>query len=372
MIVEKKKILQNIIRMQEQLQECASSVFFAKLEESKVELTNKTTQIDFFKDKKMSQQVYSRLKQVDLLIGECKSLLSSVGNCLDLCNMIEDSDTELLIEVDTDVSRLNQKVDSYLVKFLLRDEYDQNNAIVDINAGAGGQDAQDWVGILYRMYKAYCNKSGYVVKDLYVGDAEGVGFKSITFVVSGEFVYGFLKAEKGIHRLVRISPFDSNNRRHTSFASVEVSPEIINDTNISINTEDLRIDTYRSGGAGGQHVNKTDSAVRITHLPTGIVVSCQNERSQIQNKDTALSMLKSKLVERREREIIEKNREIKGELKKIEWGSQIRSYVFAPYTLVKDHRTNFESSDVHSVLDGNLHEFVLDYLKKSQREINNG
>ena len=235
---------------------------------------------------------------------------------------------------------------------------------MNIHAGAGGTEAQDWADMLYRMYCMYAEKQGFKLTVLDVLDGEEAGIKNINFLVSGENAYGYLKAEKGIHRLVRISPFDSNSRRHTSFASVEVMPEIEDDDEIIIRPEDLKVDTFRSSGAGGQHINKTESAIRITHLPTGIVVSCQTQRSQIQNREVAMKMLTSKLAELKEREEMEHMAQIKGEIKKIEWGSQIRSYVFCPYTLVKDHRTGYETSDVQSVMNGNIQEFINAYLQK--------
>ena len=251
------------------------------------------------------------------------------------------------------------------IEALLRGKYDANDAILTLHAGAGGTEAQDWVEMLFRMYTRYAERSGYKVSVLDKLDGDDAGIKSVTFSVEGENAYGYLKAEMGVHRLVRISPFDANKRRQTSFASLEVMPEITENEDIRINPEELRVDTYRSGGAGGQHINKTDSAVRITHLPTGIVVQCQNERSQIQNRETAMKMLISKLTELRERERLEEAQSIKGEMKKIEWGSQIRSYVFCPYTLVKDHRTGYENANVNAVMDGDLQGFIIEYLKRS-------
>ncbi len=248
---------------------------------------------------------------------------------------------------------------------LLRGKYDSFNAIITLHSGAGGTESCDWVSMLYRMYVRYCERHGYKVQELDRLDGDEAGIKSVSFRIEGENVYGYLKAEKGVHRLVRISPFDSNARRHTSFASLEVMPEIEDTEEIKINPEDLKVDTYRSSGAGGQHVNKTESAIRITHLPTGIIVACQNERSQIQNREQAMRMLMSKLVERRESEMMKEAQEIKGEIKKIEWGSQIRSYVFCPYTMVKDHRTGCETGNVTAVMDGDLDAFIVDYLKKS-------
>ena len=268
-------------------------------------------------------------------------------------------------EIESSLSSLNGEIEQFHLQTLLKGEYDRNSAVLTLHAGAGGTEAQDWVSMLYRMYRMYSEKQGFSLEELDYLAGDEAGIKSVTFAVRGVNAYGYLKAEKGVHRLVRISPFDSNARRHTSFASLEVMPEIEGETEIKIRPEDLKKDTYRSGGAGGQHVNKTDSAVRITHIPTGIVVQCQNERSQIQNRETAMRLLMGKLVEQKERENADKQSEIKGEIKKIEWGSQIRSYVFQPYTLVKDHRTGYEEPDIQSVMNGEIEEFIFDYLRKS-------
>lgn len=268
-------------------------------------------------------------------------------------------------DITKKLNELETKIETAIIDTLLKGKYDNNAAILTLHAGAGGTEAQDWADMLFRMYKMYCDRQGYKLEVLDMLDGDEAGIKSVTFKVEGDKVYGYLKAEKGVHRLVRISPFDANKRRHTSFVSLDVMPEIEQDENLIIKDEELRIDTYRSSGAGGQHVNKTDSAVRITHLPTGLVAACQNERSQIQNRERAMQLLKSKLIARREEEREKETAGIKGELKKIEWGSQIRSYVFCPYTLVKDHRTGYETSDVQSVMNGELQDFILDYLKKS-------
>ncbi len=278
----------------------------------------------------------------------------------------EENDESVLTEVETDLKKAEDMIEDIRLKSLLSGKYDNLNAILSLHAGAGGTEACDWTEMLYRMYICYCEKNGYTLTELDRLDGDEAGIKSVSFKVEGDYAYGYLKAEKGVHRLVRISPFDANKRRHTSFSSIEVMPEIIDDEEIKINPEELRIDTFRSSGAGGQHINKTDSAIRITHLPTGIVVSCQNERSQTQNREMAMRMLISKLLEKREAERLERDQDIKGEIKKIEWGSQIRSYVFCPYTLVKDHRTGYEDSDVNSVMNGNIQGFINDYLKKSQ------
>jgi len=260
---------------------------------------------------------------------------------------------------------MKEKVEEMTLETLLSGEYDKNNAILTIHAGAGGTEAQDWAQMLLRMFTRWSERRGYSLEtvDFLPGDEAGV--KSVTIIIGGLNAYGYLKSEKGVHRLVRISPFDASGRRHTSFASVEVMPEIDDDTEIKVNPEDIRVDTFRASGAGGQHINKTDSAIRITHIPTGIVVSCQNERSQHKNRDTAMKMLIGKLVEIKEREHKEKIDDIKGEHKEIAWGSQIRSYVFQPYTMVKDHRTGFEVGNIGSVMDGDLDGFINEYLKSA-------
>lgn len=269
-------------------------------------------------------------------------------------------------EIDAELSGAEKAVEEMRLNALLRGKYDALNAILTLHAGAGGTEACDWTEMLYRMYICYAEKNGYTLTELDRLDGDEAGIKSVSFKVEGDNAYGYLKAEKGVHRLVRISPFDANKRRHTSFTSLEVMPEIIDDEEIKVAPDEIRIDTFRSSGAGGQHINKTDSAIRITHIPTGIVVSCQNERSQTQNKEMAMRMLVSKLLEKREAERMERDQSIKGEIKKIEWGSQIRSYVFCPYTLVKDHRTGFETADVQGVMNGDIQGFINDYLKKSQ------
>lgn len=269
-------------------------------------------------------------------------------------------------ELKEELDGVEKTVEEMRLNALLSGKYDKLNALMTLHAGAGGTEACDWTEMLYRMYICYAEKNGYSLTELDRLEGDEAGIKSVSFKIEGDLAYGYLKAEKGVHRLVRISPFDANKRRHTSFASLEVMPEIEDDDEIKVNPEELRIDTYRSSGAGGQHINKTDSAIRITHLPTGIVVSCQNERSQTQNREMAMKMLISKLIEKREEERLERDQDIKGEIKKIEWGSQIRSYVFCPYTLVKDHRTGYETGDVQAVMDGEIQGFINDYLKKSQ------
>ena len=285
---------------------------------------------------------------------------------LAMIELVEEfGDQDLEMELEDKLKEFEKLLEDVRLTTLLKGKYDSYNAILTLHAGAGGTEAQDWTNMLFRMYQMFSEKQGWKVKILDILDGDEAGLKSVTFLIEGENAYGYLKCEKGVHRLVRISPFDANARRHTSFASLEVMPEIKERPEIEIRPEDLKVDTYRSSGAGGQHVNKTESAIRITHIPTGIIVACQTERSQIQNRETAMNMLYSKLVEKQEREEMEKLASIRGEIKKIEWGSQIRSYVFQPYTMVKDHRTNFETSDITAVMNGDLSEFINVYLKMS-------
>ncbi len=356
----------NLKALSEKFDECVEAINLEKLKTRESELDDLQQDPDLFKDLKRAQEINSEAKSVKDKIAEIESITEGISDLHTLIELVELEDDESFVEeINSTYVSLFERVEKIHLDSLLKGEYDSKNAIVTLQAGAGGTEAQDWTQMLYRMYRMYAEKSGFTIEenDFLAGDVAGI--KSVTFTVKGLNAYGYLKAEKGVHRLVRISPFDANSRRHTSFASAEVMPEIENDTSIEIRPEELKIDTYRSGGAGGQHVNKTDSAVRITHLPTGIVVQCQNERSQIQNREQAMKYLISKLVERREREIHEKATAIKGEIKKIEWGSQIRSYVFQPYTMVKDHRTGYENTDVFAVMDGDIEGFIFDYLRKS-------
>ncbi len=314
------------------------------------------------KSVKINKEIASLTAKIETF-DRAEKTINDVFDLIELAEM--ENDESLFVGIDEEISRIAKTVEEMRLKTLLKGKYDNSNALLMLHAGAGGTEACDWTEMLYRMYICYAEKNGFAVIELDRLEGDGAGLKSVSFKIVGENAYGYLKAEKGIHRLVRISPFDANKKRHTSFASLEVMPEIEEDDDIKINSEDLRIDTFRSSGAGGQHINKTDSAIRITHVPTGIVVACQNERSQTQNREMAMKMLVSKLIEKRESERMERNQELKGEIKKIEWGSQIRSYVFCPYTLVKDHRTGFENSDVQAVMNGNIQPFINDYLKKT-------
>jgi len=334
------------------------------LRKERDKLHKEMAQPGFWDDIEHANKVNKRIKLLDDKLQSYESLAGRVKDVRMLLELAEEENDEAVLnDIEEELPGLEKEAAALRLKTLLRGEYDANNAILSLHAGAGGTEAQDWVSMLYRMYTRWCENKKYSVKVLDMLPGDDARIKSVTFLVEGVNVYGYLKAEKGVHRLVRISPFDSSSRRHTSFASLDVMPEIADeDSDIDIPADDIRVDTYRSSGAGGQHVNKTDSAVRITHIPTGIVVQCQNERSQIQNRETAMRMLKSKLVEKREAEKMAEMSELKGEMKKIEWGSQIRSYVFHPYSMVKDHRTGAEKGNVQVVMDGDLDEFINAYL----------
>ena len=319
----------------------------AKLEQNLKELEEQTTKPDFWSDVQNNSSILKQITSLKSKIDSYKKVEIELDNLCELNDLLKsESDEDMEKELLKNISVIEKSVEKLEIATLLSDKYDSNNAIVTLHPGAGGTEAQDWVQMLYRMYTRWANSNGYTVEELDYLEGEEAGIKSVTFSVSGEYAYGYLKGEQGVHRLVRISPFDAGGRRHTSFASVEVLPEITEDVQIDINPDDLRIDTYRSSGAGGQHINKTSSAVRITHIPTGIVVACQTERSQIQNRETAMKMLKSKLLAIKEKEHKDTIEELKGIQMDIAWGSQIRSYVFCPYTLVKDHRTNYEVGNV--------------------------
>ena len=334
----------------------------ARLGELKKEQENP----DVWQDLEKSARIGREISSVENKISSYQKGEVAIADANAFIDLIEEADDESLIpELEQMISAAETDIEEMRIRALLRGKYDSNNAILNLHSGAGGTEACDWTQMLYRMYCRYCEQQGFKVTELDFEDGDEAGLKSVSFKVEGENVYGFLKAEKGVHRLVRISPFDSNKRRHTSFASLEVMPEIDDENEVEIRDEDIRIDVYRSSGAGGQKVNKTETAIRITHFPTGIVVTCQNERSQLQNKAMAFEYLRAKLVERQIAEREAADAEIKGEIKKIEWGSQIRSYVFCPYTLVKDHRTGFENTNIQAVMDGDLQGFIIDYLKKT-------
>ena len=376
-----------------------SEVLFdvAGLEQQLKELENQTTKPEFWNDSVNSGKILKQINNIKSKTENYKKIKENLQYILELKDLVYEEIKEMpagaellkssflldgeqenikkysdlyaeIKEVLEETESLENNIEKLEISTLLSGKYDSNNAILTIHPGAGGTEAQDWAEMLYRMYTRWASQNGYDIKELDYLDGEEAGLKSVTFLVSGEYAYGYLKGEMGVHRLVRISPFDAGGRRHTSFASLEVLPEIAEDIEIDINPDDLRVDTYRSSGAGGQHINKTSSAIRITHIPTNIVVTCQSERSQIQNRETAMKMLKSKLLNLKEKENKEKIEDLKGVQMDIAWGSQIRSYVFCPYTLVKDHRTNYETGNVQAVMDGDLNGFIDSYLKWSHNK----
>ena len=318
------------------------------------------SEVNFWDNKKSAEEKISKLSSLKNDVDNIKKMRNEIKDALDLVEIaILENEASLKTELEKIIVQISKKIEEFELLSLLNDEYDEHNCMLEIHSGAGGTEACDWAMMLFRMYSRWCDKKGYKLEVIDEQPGEEVGLKSLSALISGKNAYGFLKHEKGIHRLVRLSPFDSNNRRHTSFASIDVIPEIdVDDSSIEINEKDLKIDVYRSSGAGGQHVNTTDSAVRITHLPTKIVVTCQNGRSQIQNKEKAMQMLISKLLLLQKEEKEQKMGELKGEQKNIDFGSQVRSYVLHPYSLVKDHRSNLETSNVLKVLDGEIDEFI--------------
>ena len=324
---------------------------------------------DFWDDMENSQKVMQKIGSLKAKVTGYESLKSDYEDALVMIELAdEEGDLSLLDDCTASVKDIETRVEDMTLSTLLSGEFDGKNALLTFHAGAGGTEAQDWGEMLFRMYNRWGERHGYKVSTLDYLDGDVAGIKSATILVEGENAYGYLKGEMGIHRLVRVSPFDSSGRRHTSFASVEVMPEIDDDVNVEIREEDIKMDVYRASGAGGQKVNKTSSAVRLTHIPTGIVVSCQIERSQHQNREVAMRMLKSKLVEIKERENLERIEDIKGDQKEIAWGSQIRSYVFMPYTLAKDHRTGFEMGNITAVMDGDIDGFINAYLKQKSAQ----
>lgn len=327
-------------------------------------LEENTKNSEFWNDQKTSAIVLQKIKILKDKIATYDNIIKKQENIEAIIELVtEENDENLESELKKEMKVFLKEIDKLEIEALLSGKHDANNAIITIHPGAGGTESQDWAEMLYRMYSMWCDKNGYKLEELDYLEGDVAGIKSVTFRVSGSYAYGYIKSESGVHRLVRISPFDSAGRRHTSFASVEVIPEVSDDIDIKIDPEDLRVDTYRSSGAGGQHVNKTESAIRITHIPTNMVVSCQTQRSQIQNRETAMKMLLSKLLELKEKENKERIEDLKGIQREISWGSQIRSYVFCPYTMVKDHRTNFETGNVDAVMNGELNDFIDEYLK---------
>ncbi len=347
-----------------QAKDLASAMKTDELEARLSQIESLVAAPDFWNDMERSQKLLVEQKTIKDKLNRYKYLLGLIDDAETLAEMAQDEGVEEYEnELGETAREIEKEFEKQTLETLLNGEYDANNAILTLHAGAGGTEAQDWALMLYRMYCRFGEQHNYKVKTIDILDGEEAGIKSATVVIEGPNAYGYLKSEAGVHRLVRISPFDASGRRHTSFASVEVMPEITDDKNIEIREEDIKVEAHRASGAGGQHINKTDSAIRITHIPTGIVVGCQNERSQKQNKEQALKMLKSKLLEIKEREHLDKIEDIKGDQMQIAWGSQIRSYVFMPYTLVKDHRTNYEMGNVNAVMDGALDGFINAYLR---------
>lgn len=358
-----------LLESEKPLKDLAEALGLDKMREEIATLEAEAAQDGFWDDLENSQKVLQRTSALKNKVADYENIKSQYEDTLTLIELAnEEGDESLLEECRAGVKKVQDEIDRLTLTTLLSGEYDSNNAILNFHAGAGGTEAQDWALMLYRMYIRWGERHGFKVSTLDILDGEEAGIKSASVLVEGENAYGYLKSEMGIHRLVRVSPFDASGRRHTSFASLEVMPEIDDNVEVEIKPEDIKMDVYRASGAGGQKVNKTSSAVRLTHIPTGIVVSCQVERSQHQNREVAMKMLKSKLVEIKERENLDKIEDIKGDQKEIGWGSQIRSYVFMPYTLVKDHRTGYENGNINAVMDGDLDGFINAYLKMQSQE----
>lgn len=334
-----------------------------------MELEHKAAEPEFWNDMEKSQKVLQKIKTLKSKLESFESINTQWEDLLTLSDLgLEEQDKSVIPEVGEGLEKVKTSLEVLRLETLLTGPYDKNNAILTLHAGAGGTEAQDWVQMLLRMFTRWAENKGYQVEILDYLDGDEAGVKSVTIQIIGENAYGYMRSEKGVHRLVRISPFDASGRRHTSFASLDVMPELDDSIEIDINPEDIKMDVYRASGAGGQHINKTSSAVRLTHIPTGVVVACQTQRSQFQNKDTAMKMLKAKLFDIKEREQKEKIEDLKGVQMDIAWGSQIRSYVFCPYTLVKDHRTNFENGNVDAVMDGDLDGFINAYLSIGKKD----
>ena len=357
---------QDLAAIRKTLKEAGDALHIESLKETLEELTEEMNQPEFWNDTDRANKINQKVGNIRNKLEHYEGLISTADDIEVAMEMAEEEQDESMVdEAGTMLADLKEKTAALELETLMRGQYDDHNAVLSLHAGAGGTEAQDWTGMLYRMFTRYCEQMGFTVKVLDYLDGDEAGVKSVTFEVQGDHAYGYLRGEKGVHRLVRISPFDSQARRHTSFSSLDVSPMLEDvDEDIEINMNEVRVDVYHSSGAGGQNVNKTSSAVRMTHYPTGIVVACQTERDQVQNRATCIRMLKSKLLELRLRAREEEMAEIKGEMKKIEWGSQIRSYVFQPYTMVKDHRTGYEMGNINEVMDGKLEGFVTSYLQK--------
>lgn len=373
-MLEFEQLKLRLISNEDELHDLKDALGYDRLKREIEELETKAAAPGFWDDMESSQKILQRTGKLKNTVESYDGICSLYDDLLVLIEMgDEEEDLSLIEEIENSVEKLEKELAELRLTTLLTGEYDKNNAILTFHAGAGGTEAMDWVSMLVRMYTRWTERHGFKVKILDFLDGDEAGLKSASLLIEGDNAYGYLRSESGIHRLVRVSPFDASGRRHTSFASLEVMPEITDDADIEIRDEDIKMDVFRSSGAGGQHINKTSSAVRLTHIPTGIVVACQNERSQFQNREQAMRMLKSKLLEIKEREHLEKIEDIKGVQKEIAWGSQIRSYVFMPYTLAKDHRTGFESGNINAVMDGDLDGFINAYLKAASKgELSNG
>ncbi|MFZ7973481.1 peptide chain release factor 2 [Fusobacterium watanabei] len=357
------EIKREFLEMKEKTENIRRSLDLEKRKSTVKELEKLTFEDGFWSDKRKSSEIIKSMNFEKNIVSRYEKLVTEIDDEEVLIDFVESGEMSFESELQTKHKILKSDIEEFEINLLLDGEYDINNAIVTIHSGAGGTEACDWTDMLYRMYLRWCNLKGYKVSEFDFMEGDSVGIKSVTFLVEGINAYGYLKSEKGVHRLVRISPFDANKKRHTSFASVEVVPEVDENVEVEINPVDIRIDTYRASGAGGQHVNMTDSAVRITHFPSGIVVTCQKERSQLSNRETAMKMLKSKLLELKIKKKEEEMKKIQGEQSDIGWGNQIRSYVFQPYALVKDHRTNTEIGNVKAVMDGDIDDFINSYLR---------
>ncbi len=364
MIIQLEEAKRTLQGMKSGIDELGNALKIEKIRDDAEELEQKTLVPNFWDDATNSSKILRELKQIKDTLEEYEALKNALDDAITLADMgIEENDESVVDDVLAELERIQTIEEKMRLETLLSGEFDSCNAIVSFHPGAGGTEAQDWASMLYRMYNRWAESHGFTVKLLEWLDGDEAGLKSATILVEGLHAYGFLKSEHGVHRLVRVSPFDASGRRQTSFASVEVTPELDDSVDIEIREEDIEVTAHRSSGAGGQHINKTDSAIRIVHKPTGIVVGCQTERSQLQNKETALRMLKSKLAEIKEREHLDRIEDIRGEKTKIEWGSQIRSYVFMPYTLAKDTRTGYEDGNINAVMDGEIDGFINAFLK---------
>ena len=369
MIIELEEAKYKLISMREDLGELGSALRIKELTKTVAEMEEKTLDPDFWSNQDNSSKVLQAIKQNKKKLDEYNGLCQRLEDAIALAEMaIEENEEGYADEVKAELEYVQNEEERMRIEILLSGQYDRNNAIVSFHPGAGGTEAQDWAQMLYRMITRWAERHDFNVKLLDWLDGDAAGIKSATIMVEGENAYGYLKSENGVHRLVRVSPFDANGRRQTSFASIEVMPEFEDDNTIEIRPEDIEVTAHRSSGAGGQHINKTDSAIRILHKPTGIVVGCQTERSQLQNKETAMKMLKSKLMEIKLRENLERVEDIQGNKANIEWGSQIRSYVFMPYTLAKDTRTGYENGNISAVMDGDLDGFINAYLKSISKQ----